>query len=195
MSSQPPAGYPGYQQSQGYPPQQPSRPPPKKTSSGLVILAIVLGLFIFGIGPCSVFAIYGVRKYIANAKTAEARNVLAQLGRLSLEAFERDGRVCPSASRSVPVDASKVRGVKYQPASGEWEADAERRAGFACLGFLMTTPQYFQYSYQATGDGFVAEAHGDLDGDGELSTYRLVGKVVDGRLRVAPSIEIIGDGE
>jgi type IV pilus assembly protein PilA len=195
MSSQPPAGYPGYQASQGYPPQQPSRPPPKKTSTGLLLVAIVGGVVVFGLGPCSVMAIYGVRKYLANAKTAEARNVVGQLARLSLSAYERDGRLCPSASRPVPADVSQVRGVKYRPASGEWEADASKRAGFACLGFMMDTPQYFQYVYTSDGQSFAAEAHGDLNGDGQTSTFRIVGKVVDGSLMIAPNLEEISPEE
>jgi type IV pilus assembly protein PilA len=43
----------------------------------LIELMIVVAI----VGILSVLAIYGVRKYVANAKTAEARNSLGQIAK------------------------------------------------------------------------------------------------------------------
>jgi hypothetical protein len=59
----------------------------------------------------------------------------------------------------------------------------------------MTSPQYYQYEYQATATGFRVVAHGDLDGDGDLSTYELEGRIGSGDLVVSPQILETHPGE
>jgi type IV pilus assembly protein PilA len=170
-------------------------PGPVEKKAGMptwVVVVAVSGalLIVFG-GVLSALAIYGVRKYIANAKVAEAQGALGAIGVDAQQAFERGvttakgeqlHRVCPSASSSVPASVASVKGMKYLSGAGEWDVDRARNAGFACLGFSMTTPQYFMYSYHAhgsskPGDGFTAEAVADLAGDGNLLTLRSTGKI------------------
>jgi hypothetical protein len=157
----------------------------------LIVLAVSGALLIVFGGVLSALAIYGVRKYIANAKVAEAQGALGAIGINAQQAFERGvttskgesvHRVCPSASANVPASVASVKGMKYLSGPDEWDVDRTRNAGFACLGFSMTTPQYFMYSYHAhgsskPGDGFTAEAVSDLAGDGNLLTLRSTGKV------------------
>ncbi len=185
MNQPPPAG--GYGAPQPYPQGSyppPQAMPPKKKMSGCMIALIVLALMVPVLGVMSVLAISGVRKYIANAKTAEARNTLGQIAKSAATAYERDGKLCPSAT-PVPVDISSVRGRKYMSAPGEWE---DKSSGWSCLGFSMMTPQYFQYAYTSTGSSFTATAHGDLNGDGEVSTFQVTGMVEGNRLVIAPTI-------
>jgi type IV pilus assembly protein PilA len=190
----------------GAQPWGPPGPPvaPKKKGGACLIIALV-GLacvVLFG-GIFVVLAIYGTRKYIANAKTAEARISVMQIGRDAVAAYEggnalptgKSGRaLCGSVSRSVPVSIAAVTGKKYQSTAEEWEVDAPRRAGFACLRFMLSSPQYYVYSYKAhgvnaAGDGFEATAQGDLDADGKASLFKLVGNVdSSGALNVAPSL-------
>lgn len=160
----------------------------KKGSSVGIVLALIAVLAIPALGIMAVLGIYGVRKYIANAKTAEAKNVLGQIGRLAVARYDETHRLCPSASRSIPQEMDAVRARKYMSMGSEWRADAKADAGFACLGFSLATPQYYQYSYEATATSFVARAHGDLDGDGIVSTFELRGEVKAGRLILAPSL-------
>lgn len=61
--------------------------------------------------------------------------------------------------------------------------------GFACLGFDLSTPQYFQYEYEATSSGFAATARGDLNGDGKLSRFVLRGTIQGAHLILSPTIE------
>jgi type IV pilus assembly protein PilA len=168
-----------------------------------IVLIAVGGFFVVIGGTLGVLAIYGVRKYIVNAKTAEARNAVGQIGRDAVTAYEAEvispggkpvRRLCASATVSVPDSIAKVRGSKYQSVPSDWELDAARDAGFACLKFSMSLPQYFLYAYKAHGasapdDGFQAVADGDLDGDGTTSQFSLEGRIgPTGELLLAPSL-------
>jgi type IV pilus assembly protein PilA len=180
-------------------------PPPKKgIPTGLIVLFVVLGVFAVLVPVFAVLAIYGVRKYIAHAKTAEARNSIAQIAKDAVAAYEsqtgtaRTGpaarTLCASASRPVPESARYIRGAKYQSAAGDWSIDAPRNAGFACLKFSLDQPQYYMYSYSASArssgrDSFEAKANGDLNGDGVLSTFSLTGHIQPGgAIEVDPNL-------
>src|SRR5258707_9256293 len=52
----------------------------------LIELMIVVAI----VGVLAALAIYGVRKYIANAKTAEARNSLGQMSKDASAAYSRE---------------------------------------------------------------------------------------------------------
>jgi len=183
----------------------------------LIELMIVVAI----VGILASLAIYGVRKYIANAKTAEAKNSLGQIGKDSQTAFEKESlsgsvmiasatttisrALCASANQTVPAGVASVQGAKYQSNQGsaaDWNFDATAAgaalntfgAGFACLKFSMSAPQYYMYNYQSAAAGtiskiFTATANGDLNGDGVTSSFSLAGAVgSDSNLYVAPNI-------
>jgi type IV pilus assembly protein PilA len=172
----------------------------------LVELMIVVAI----IGVLAALAIYGVRKYLLNAKTAEARSAIGRISKDASSAYNRErmaatvmamkeertasNQLCPSAAHKVPADKAKIQGKKYQSDPAEWE-DA---AGWTCLRYTMQDPQYFMYNYAATGTGaenstISVTAEGDLDGDGTTSTYEMKGGVQKGSngdlvLTLSPSI-------
>ncbi|MDB4942330.1 MAG: hypothetical protein JWP97_1864 [Labilithrix sp.] len=173
----------------------------------LVELMIVVAI----VGVLAVLAVYGVRKYIANAKTAEAKNSLGQIGKDAVTAFEGEKmaaavlptagttgvlrQLCAKAANSVPAAKTSIQGQKYQSSKADWspKTDVATNAGFPCLKFEMTAPQYYMYNYTSTGastdgDTFTATAQGDLNGDGTTSTFSQLGTIQEGRLTVAPSI-------
>jgi type IV pilus assembly protein PilA len=158
------------------------------------------------IGVLAALAIYGVRRYVFTAKTAEAKEGIGRIAKDASSSFNAErmagtivplgqtaagsNQLCWGASTTVPTAQSSIEGKKYQSNPSEWNVDSAAgpgggSAGFACLGFSMQDPQYFMYGYTTvcteacagTGSVFTASANGDLDGDSSLSTYRLLGQI------------------
>lgn len=169
------------------------------------------------VGILSVLAAYGVRKYVANSKTAEARNSLGRVANAAIIAYEHENMnggalaqsssagysrtLCKGASASVPATKNAIAGAKYQSSYADWNVDAAGNSGFACLQFTLDEPQYFMYTYTTSGtsqvgDSFSIMANGDLNGDGVLSTFQLVGSIGAGYvINVAPSISEVSPEE
>ncbi|MBX3219988.1 MAG: prepilin-type N-terminal cleavage/methylation domain-containing protein [Labilithrix sp.] len=185
----------------------------KRLKGGFTLVELMIVVAIVGV--LAVLAVYGVRKYIANAKTAEAKNALGQIGKDAASALEREiiapavlaggataalnRRLCLSASVTVPGTAAEIKGQKYQPNPNplqDYNVDsATPGMGFACLKFEMSTPQYYMYNYTsdssatAIGTVITATANGDLNGDDVLSTFILRGAMEGAQLKLAPSID------
>jgi hypothetical protein len=118
-------------------------------------------------------SVFGVRRYVQQAKTAEVRVTLGEIVRAYNQALQEP----PPAGKKAPpkklvslpaVPAAVPRGVKYQSSADDWKA-------WAPIHFAFTEPQYFQYEVVAAKDGKSAEiiARGDLNGDGKSSLYRI----------------------
>src|SRR4051794_4542341 len=118
----------------------------------LVELMIVVAI----IGVLAALAIYGVNKYLASAKTSEAKNTIGAISRGAAASYERETTaseilaagaksstanhaLCTSAT---PVPAAAPVGVKYNPDQTD-NKDFETgtsTAGWKCLKFSMSQP-------------------------------------------------------
>ena len=189
----------------------------KKRDGGFTLVELMIVVAIVGV--LAVLAVYGVRKYIANAKTAEARNALGQIGKDSVSAFEGErmsGAVlgegassavlrslCQTGSAGAGIPATPPQAAKYQSAKLDWSpvTDVQSNLGWPCLKYEMTSPQYYSYKYGSnatattTGTDFAATATGDLNGDGTFSTFTMSGSITSGRLRLAPTVEEVSPEE
>lgn len=141
----------------------------------LVELMIVIAI----IGVLAALAIYGVRRYLASAKTSEAKNTIGAIARGAKSAYEREtalselvneGANSSGASHALclsaaaPVPAIVPLGNKYQPdtAEGKDYNTGNATAGWKCLKFSMTQAHYYQYQYNAAA-GYVGPGAGGPD--------------------------------
>jgi type IV pilus assembly protein PilA len=174
----------------------------------LIIVIAVLGLGVVIVGVLAALGIYGTRRYLAAAKTAEAKNSIGAIARGARAAYEMeraDGthKLCGSATA---VPATVPSGTKYMPVTGADFDTGDTENGWKCLKFSMTMPIYYQYHYNRGAgylapavspgpNGFEAAARGDLDGDGVTSLFAITGTESSGTLTVSTAIHIDNEFE
>ncbi len=137
----------------------------------MIVVAIVGILAVLAIvGILAVLAVVGVRRYLSNAKSAEARNALGAIGKAAARVWNTSSGsnvpltagtadevgnhfLCFSASEPVPANVANIVGKKYQSNNTNGQdfhkddGTSTPPLGFACLRFEMLNPQSYQYNY------------------------------------------------
>jgi hypothetical protein len=91
---------------------------------------------------------------------------------------------------SVPLTPEKVpQGASVDDPKGTWDHPTWQR-----LGFEWTVPHYFSFAFESRNapgrSVFHTRAHGDLDGDGILSTFAISGEARDGAEPTTSALDV-----
>lgn len=152
-----------------------------------------------GFGSLTAVAVFGARRYLASAKTAEAKNTVGAIARalaakvqadLEAERKKKGGKPSrvkfpPSAPPTPPTVPS---GIKVVPAADAWSQPT-----WKAIGFRMDSPVYYSYEIEVSKDGktAVVRARGDLDGDAEQSFFEIPLTITpEGELHVSTQMRV-----
>lgn len=151
----------------------------------LMIVVVILGIL-------AAVALPSFSRYVRRSRTSEALTTIQRIYTAQVtyhhESHEHGvgGHFvnAPAMPTTAPSSGRYPANVTQWTASPQWNA----------LGFAMESAHYFQYESPSDSAGFTVQAHGDLDGDAVVSTFRRVGTVVRGEVQ-SQNAEVIDELE
>lgn len=135
--------------------------------------------------------------FLRNLNASRMTEALDGLERLSARAnaladSAPQDRAYPASCALTPATVPRATLVTDPPAT--WNQPTWR-----LLGFSIDTPHAYSFQFDSSNDAkvsrFTVEAHGDLDGDGVVSTFRTGGSVEPGQAPRQSALEVIREVE
>lgn len=137
------------------------------------------------LGSLAAVAIPAFVKELHASRFVEPTDGLARLGALAVAHAEANDRF-PDSAPLTP--AAPPRGKKEADPTGTWDHPTWKALGFRASP--EGVPHAYSFSFEsAKGSAFVAQARGDLDGDGILSTFEIKGTMRGGDAK--PKAEVL----
>lgn len=136
---------------------------------------IELALGVSLLGCIAAVAVPTFSREVHASRFVEPTDGLTRLGASALAYATTHSRFPDSAPLTPAVPP---RGKKEVDPPGTWDHPT-----WVALDFRASpesVPHAYSFSFESSGTGFVAQARGDLDGDGILSTFEVKGMTVPG---------------
>lgn len=128
-------------------------------------------------------------KNLSFSRTNEATSGLARIGAHAIAGAS--GKACDAAfPPTAPLTPATVPRGKpaVDPEPDPWQHPTWRALDFRAAPAGVA--HSFSFAFDEQKGSFVAHAHGDLDGDGQTSTFELRGGCADGASKLAPGMYV-----
>jgi type II secretory pathway pseudopilin PulG len=137
-------------------------------------------VYVAVVGVLAAVAIPAFIKYIRKSKAIEATESLQKIAAGARAYYQQKRRFPPGGAWTPATPCCRSAAApKCAPVAADWSGSPWRE-----LRFALADPHYYQYRFTSKGRGkratFVAEARGDLDCDGETSSFKILGAVDPG---------------
>ena len=139
-------------------------------------------------GSLAAVAIPAFVRELHASRFVEPTDGLARIGAAALAYADENGRF-PDSAPLTP--ASPPRGERTADPPGTWESPTWQALGFQPVAEGVPHAYAFSFDAPRPAEGFVAQARGDLDGDGLLSTFEIRGLLRPGeKAAVVPGMYV-----
>lgn len=125
------------------------------------------------------------------SRLAEPVSGLERLGKASVAHGLAHEGALPGPAPLTP--AQVPRGVLVIEAPGTWDHPTWKALTFEPLP--NNAPHAFSFGYDRPEGAFLAHAHGDLDGDGNTSTFEIRGRSEPGGVVIEPGMTVLSEVE